>query len=152
MRGVPVRIELGPRDLEKQQCVLVRRDNGDKRVVELASADKALGEALDLYASGLVNRAWETLTQNVKDVKTAEEARDLVGIARVGWCGDDACGQKIQQVTGKTVLGVPLDVAFGESFKEDTKQRLALQGKGFTGTCASCGKATTTPVHVAKTY
>ena len=153
MRGVPVRIELGPRDLEKQQCVLVRRDTGDKRVVALADAEKALSETLDLYARGLVERAWETLSQNVKDVKTAEEAKDVVGLARVGWCGEEACGKRIQDVTGKTVLGVPLDVAFGAGFAKDAQEsRLALPGKGFQGVCAACGKETTTPVHVAKTY
>ncbi|HUR70312.1 MAG TPA: proline--tRNA ligase [Candidatus Thermoplasmatota archaeon] len=152
MRGAPVQIQLGPRDLEKQQCVLVRRDNGDKRVVDLATADKALGEALDLYQSGLTQRAWDILTANVKDLKTAEEVKGFHGIARVGWCGSDECGQTIQRVTEKTVLGVPLDVAFGDSFREDTKQRLALPGKGFEGVCAACGKATHTPIHVAKTY
>jgi prolyl-tRNA synthetase len=152
MRGVPVQIQLGPRDLEKQQCVLVRRDNGDKRVVDLSAAEKSLGEALDLYASGLVQRAWDTMVSNVKDAKTADEAKEVVGIARVGWCGDDACGKKIQDVTGKTVLGVPLDVAFGDAFQKDTKHRLSLQGAGFSGACAACGKATTTPVHVARTY
>lgn len=153
MRGVPVRIELGPRDLEKQQCVLVRRDNGDKRVVDLASADKTLGEALDLYASGLVQRAWDTMSQNIKDVKTAEDAKDLAGIARMGWCGEEACGKKIQDVTGKTVLGVPLDVAFGDRFKTTTtKHNLIVQGKGFEGPCAGCGRPTQTPVHVARTY
>ena len=152
MRGVPIRIELGPRDLEKQVCVLVRRDTGDKRVVPLAEAEKALAEALDLYASGLVERAWTTLTENVKDHKTAADVKGAAGIARVGWCGAEACGKDIQNVTEKTVLGVPLDVAFGDSFKEDTKQRLSLPGKGFSGQCASCGKPTTTPVLVAKTY
>jgi prolyl-tRNA synthetase len=152
MRGVPIRIELGPRDVEKGNCVLVRRDNGDKRVVPLADAEKALAEALDLYASGLVERAWTTLTDNVKDYKTAAEVKGVAGIARVGWCGAEACGKDIQNVTEKTVLGVPLDVAFGAAFAEDTKQRLSLPGKGFAGHCASCGKATATPVLVAKTY
>ena len=152
MRGVPVQIQLGPRDLEKQQCVLVRRDNGDKRVVDLASADKTLGEALDLYASGLVQRAWETLTANVRDVKTAEEAKGTTGIARMGWCQSEECGLKIQGVTEKTVLGVPIDVAFGDAFLEQTKSRLALPGRGFAGVCAACGKPTETPIHVAKTY
>ena len=152
MRGVPVRIELGPRDLEKQQCVLVRRDNGDKRVVDLASVEKALGEALDLYASGLVQRAWETLTANVKDVKEAAEAKGTPGIARMGWCRSDECGQTIQNVTEKTVLGIPVDIAFGPSFAKQAAHRLALPAKGFEGVCAACGKATSTPIHVAKTY
>lgn len=153
MRGAPVRIELGPRDLEKQQCVLVRRDTGDKRVAPLAEAEKALGEALTLYASGLTQRAWETLVNNVHDVKTPEEARDAVGVARTGWCLDDACGKQLQDKTGKTILGVPLDVAFGDAFKSDTAEaKLALPGKGFAGACAVCGKETTTPVLVAKTY
>ena len=151
MRGVPVRIELGPRDLEKQQCVLVRRDNGDKRVVDLAAADKALGEALDLYANGLLQRAKETLMANVKDVKSPEEAKGSGGIARMGWCGSDACGQKIQDVTEKSVLGVPVDVAFA-GVAGFASPDLALPGKGYSGACAVCGKPTTTPVHVAKTY
>jgi len=152
MRGVPVQIQLGPRDLEKQQCVLVRRDNGDKRVVDLATADTALGEALELYASGLVSRAWETLTANIKDVKTAEEAKGVVGIARTGWCGSDECGERIQKVTEKTVLGIPVDVAFGEAFAKQAAHKLALPARGFQGACAACGKDTTTPVHIAKTY
>lgn len=160
MRGVPVRIELGPRDLEKQVCVLVRRDTGDKRVVELAGVDKTLGEALDLYASGLTQRAWDILVANVKDVATAEEAKNVTGIARVGWCGADECGLKMQKVTDKTLLGVPVDVAFGDAtaagassaFGERMKHRFSLPGKGFSGTCGACGKATTTPVHIARTY
>jgi len=118
-------------------------------VVELATVDKTLGEALDLYASGLTQRAHDILTANVRDVKTAQEAKEVVGIARVGWCGDESCGKEIQNVTEKTVLGVPLDVAFQDALKVE---RLALPGKGYSGVCASCGKATTTPIHVAKTY
>ncbi|HWH08264.1 MAG TPA: proline--tRNA ligase [Candidatus Thermoplasmatota archaeon] len=154
MRGVPVRIELGPRDLEKQVCVMVRRDNGEKRTVPLAEAERALGESLDQYARGLLQRATDTLTQNVRDVKTAAEAKGATGIARVGWCGAEACGLDIQAVTEKTLLGVPIDVAFptGAVAALAAHGSPALQGKGYHGVCASCGKATTTPVHVAKTY
>ena len=154
MRGVPVRIELGPRDLEKQVCVMVRRDNGEKRTIPLAEAESALAASLDAYGRGLVERAWATIAENVRDYKTAAEVKDAPGIARVGWCGEDACGQNIQKVTEKTVLGVPLDVAFPDgSFAADVAHgKLAVKGKGFQGVCASCGKATTTPVHVAKTY
>ncbi|MFA5862750.1 MAG: proline--tRNA ligase [Candidatus Thermoplasmatota archaeon] len=154
MRGVPIRIELGPRDMEKGQCVLVRRDNGQKSFTPQADIVQAAQTALDDYANGLVARAWETLSANVHDVKTAEEAKAAEGISRVGWCGDDKCGQEIQRITEKTVLGVPLDVAFPSgSFVDDVSHaKLAMKGKGFSGTCAACGKATTTPVHVAKTY
>lgn len=152
MRGVPIRIELGPRDLEKQQCVLVRRDTGDKRFVDLATADKTLDEALEQYRKGLVQRAWDTLTGNVIDAKTVEDVKATQGLARIGWCGDDACGLKVQEETGRTLLGVPLDVAFGDSFKSDAKGDLVLPGKGFNGSCAGCGKETTTPVLVARTY
>ncbi|HEX2022724.1 MAG TPA: proline--tRNA ligase, partial [Candidatus Thermoplasmatota archaeon] len=148
MRGVPIRVELGPKDVEKQQCVLVRRDNGQKSFVPLADVPKSLHDALDAYAKGLLERATATLRSNVKDVKSPEEAKNLPGIARMGWCGDDACGKRIQDVTEKSVLGVPVDVAFGGAFDK----ALALPGKGFSGSCAACGKATTTPVHVAKTY
>ena len=152
MRGVPVRIELGPKDMEKGQCVMVRRDNGQKSFVAQADAAKGLREALDSYAQGLLERAWKTLAENVRDAKTAEEAKPGLGIVRVGWCGDDACGKRIQDVTEKTILGVPVDVAFGQAFSQTAHGKLVLQGKGFQGLCAACGKDTTTPVHVAKTY
>ena len=152
MRGVPIRIELGPKDMEKGQCVFVRRDNGQKSFVAQADAEKALADALDQYGKGLLERAWSTLTQNVKEVKTAEEAKGVVGLARTGWCGAEACGMRIQTVTEKTVLGVPPDVAFGASFKGPATGNLVLPGKGFKGPCAACGQETTTPVIVAKTY
>lgn len=153
MRGVPIRIELGPRDLEKQQCVVVRRDNGEKSFVAQADLERAVEGALAAYAEGLTQRAWDTLVEHVKDVETAQDAKGVSGIARVGWCEDEACGQSIQDVTGKTVLGIPVDVAFGEAFAaQGAKSRLALPGKGFSGKCAACGKATTTPALVAKTY
>lgn len=153
MRGVPIRIELGPRDLEKQQCVLVRRDNGDKRVTALADAEKALAEALDLYASGLVERAWSTLAENVKDRTSLADVKDAPGISRIGWCGDDACGQTIQAQTEKTVLGVPLESAFpGGAFASVAAAKLVLPAPGYSGSCVVCGKATTAPVLIAKTY
>jgi prolyl-tRNA synthetase len=152
MRGVPVRIELGPKDMEKGQCVMVRRDNGSKSFVPQTDVTKGLADALDEDDAGLVERAWTTLTQNVKEVKTAEEAKHVVGLARTGWCGDDACGQKIQAITEKTVLGVPLDVAFGHTFDQQVRGKLVLPGKGFQGVCAVCAKPTTTPVVIAKTY
>jgi hypothetical protein len=68
----------------------------------------------------------------------------------MGWCGDEACGLKIQEASEKTVLGVPIDVAFPpEAFPN---VHVALPGRGFAGSCAACGKPTTTPVDVAKTY
>jgi prolyl-tRNA synthetase len=152
MRGVPVRIELGPRDLEKQQCVLVRRDTGDKRVVALGEAEKGLGEALELYASGLVQRAWDHITASVKDVASIAEAKTHTGLARAGWCGAEACGLEMQNKTEKTLLGMPLDVAFGDAFKADTAGKLVLPAKGFKGKCLACGNETSTPVMIAKTY
>jgi prolyl-tRNA synthetase len=153
MRGVPIRLELGPRDMEKGVCVVVRRDNGDKRVVPQADAEKALAEALDSYGRGLVERAWALLAENVRDVKTPEEAKGATGISRMGWCGDDVCGKKIQDVTEKTVLGVPLHVAFpsGALQQDASRTKLMMHGKDYTGACAACGKPTTMPVHVAKT-
>lgn len=152
MRGVPIRIELGPKDIEKGQCVMVRRDNGAKSFVAQAEVATGLQVALDDYAKGLLQRATATLMENVKEVATAEEAKKVVGIARAGWCKSEECGLKIQAVTEKTVLGVPIDVAFGDTFQAATKGGLALPGKGFSGQCAACGKPTTTPVHIAKTY
>ncbi|MHB8604982.1 MAG: proline--tRNA ligase [Thermoplasmatota archaeon] len=152
MRGVPIRIELGPRDIEKKQCVVVRRDNAEKKFVPLDGLAGEVRHALDAYAKGLTERAWAMLNASVKDVAKAADAKPLLGLARVGWCGDDACGKAMEDASERKVLGTPVEMAFGESFKHDAHGKLVYPSTGFHGHCANCGKPTTTPAYLAKSY
>ncbi len=161
MRGVPVRIEIGPRDVEKGTCVLVRRDQIDakgpdgkalKAIAPLAELPARLGDALAAYKSGLLARATALLESSIHSGKSLDEIKAGTGVFRVGWCGEESCGIAIQDKTEKAVLGVPIDVAFGEAFADEGRHAGGLPGKGFKGHCAACGKETTVPVDVAKPY
>ena len=135
MKGVPVRVEVGPRDLDRRQAVLVRRDSGEKRAVPLAGLAAEFQATLDATAKGMLERATKLLEESLAYVKTLDQAKDAAGIARVGWCGEEKCGLEIQNVTAKSVLGIPLGLK-----------------KAYKNTCVVCGKETTTPVDVAKAY
>ncbi|HVL49084.1 MAG TPA: proline--tRNA ligase [Candidatus Thermoplasmatota archaeon] len=152
MKGVPLRVEIGPRDVDKKQAVVVRRDSGEKAFVAWADLPSRIPSLLGDVAEGMTRRARQLLEENVKQAGDALEARDHVGVARVGWCGAEACGEAIEETSGKTVLGVPVDVAFGAAFAEDARSTLVLPNRGYKGACAHCGKPTETPVYVSKTY
>jgi len=108
MKGVPIRIEIGPRDIEKGVAVLARRD-GKKLTVPLDGLLSSIqAEAADL-TEAMLTKAQAFLASKVKDCETAEEAREqtAAGVARVGWCGSEECGHWIEDEVGAAVLGEP---------------------------------------------
>ncbi|OPX82526.1 MAG: Proline--tRNA ligase [Methanosaeta sp. PtaB.Bin087] len=108
MKGVPIRIEIGPRDIEKGVAVLARRD-GKKLTVPLDGLLSSIqAEAADL-TEAMLTKAQAFLASKVKDCETAEEAREqtAAGVARVGWCGSEECGHRIEDEVGAAVLGEP---------------------------------------------
>ncbi|MHB8585955.1 MAG: proline--tRNA ligase [Thermoplasmatota archaeon] len=149
MRGVPVRIEVGPRDVEKQQFVLVRRDDGSKHTVPMDAAVAQLHAALEAYGAGLKSAARAKMDDAMHTIKAAEDARNTSGILRVGWCGAEACGKLLQDKSQISVLGFPVEVAFPQFGLQATE--LLILEKDQAATCAVCGK----PGHfvrLAKTY
>ena len=114
MKGVPVRIELGPRDIESGNCVLVTRHNREKTFVPLdgvADAVKAkLTEVRDaLYQSALENRERRTYACTTLDeiTKALEEKGD--GFVKAMWCGDEACEDKVKELTGVGSRCIPFE-------------------------------------------
>lgn len=139
MKGVPVRVEIGPKDIENNQCVLVTRHNGEKTVVsldELASAVEAkLKEVRDgMYEKALKNREAHTYTCETMDeiVKTLEENGD--GFVKALWCGDEACEDEVKEKTGVGSRCMPL-----------------IQGD-ISGKCVCCGKPAKAMVYWGKAY
>lgn len=111
MQGVPVRIELGPKDIENGQCVMVRRDTREKVVVPLDEAEEKLSQLLqditgNLYRSALENRVQHTYScTNLDDlIKTADEKP---GFIKAMWCGDEACEDKLKEVAGVSSRCMP---------------------------------------------
>ena len=138
MKGVPLRLEIGPRDIEANQCVLVRRDTREKIFVSLDELETKIPELLaditnGLYAKASENRKNRTYTETKLDsfIKTAEEKS---GYIRAHWCGDQECELKLKELADVTSRCMP----FGEQETE--------------GKCICCGKPTKTLVYWGKAY
>lgn len=118
MRGVPLRLELGPRDVQNGQCVLVRRDTGEKLSVSL---DQAVAQAAallqeiqtNMYQKALAFREehshlhLETLTDLEQHIATREAAAELPGWALLGWCGGAECEARVKEATKFTSRNIP---------------------------------------------
>ena len=113
MKGVPLRLEIGPKDLEKNQCVLVRRDTREKIFVsldELETAIPAQLEALrkDLYERALANREKRTWAATTMD-EVKELAKANTGYIKTMWCGDLACEMKMKEEVGLSSRCMPFE-------------------------------------------
>ena len=113
MKGVPIRVELGPKDIEKNQAVLVRRDTREKIVVSLDDIDAEIAALLDKIHDGLYEKATEALAQktchatNIEDFKTVLEEKS--GFVKAMWCGDVECELSIKEQTTATSRCIPFE-------------------------------------------
>lgn len=113
MRGVPLRLELGPKDLEKDQCVLVRRDSREKAFVPLAGLAQKVGELLATIQSGLLENARKFVADNTTRVSSYDEFKQAMGEKRgfivAGWNGDAAIEAQIKAETRATIRVIPME-------------------------------------------
>jgi len=138
LKGVPVRIEIGPRDIKKGQVVMVRRDSGLKEPVKegnvLAAAERLLQEIQD----NLFTKAKDTLQEKTSTVRSYEEFKRVVcdkgGFLKAAWCGSADCEAKIKDETGATIRVRP--------FRKEEP----------TTGCVYCGRKATEMVYFARAY
>ncbi len=113
MKGVPLRLEIGPRDIENNCCVLVRRDNGEKTTVSLDQIDTKVPELLRAVHDGLLEKGIKRREEMTFDAKNMEEMCDIAenhpGFVRAMWCGDLACEEKIKEQAGLTSRCIPFE-------------------------------------------
>lgn len=113
MRGVPLRLELGPRDVDNNQCVLVRRDTGEKMPVSLDNVGATVQSVLADIQSNMFRRAVEFQQANSRSADSLGELGDIVtsqrGFVLGGWCGSAACEKKVKEETGATSRNIPFD-------------------------------------------
>ena len=106
MRGFPMRIEIGPKDIEKDQCVLVRRDTREKSVVRLEDAADASVKLLDTIQKDMFERARKFRDEHINEAENYEDFKKTVeekpGFVKAYWCGDQACEDKIKEDTQAT--------------------------------------------------
>lgn len=138
MRGIPTRIELGPKDIEANQCVIVRRDTREKIVVSLDEVETKLAEILKQEQTDMLERAKQFLATHVSDAADYEEFKDAVankpGFIRAMWCGDLACELKIKEDTTATSRCMP------------------FEQEQISDVCVCCGKPAKKLVYWGKAY
>lgn len=137
MRGVPLRIEVGPRDVESNSVVLVRRDTGEKTSVGDDELEDRVLEALQQIQSSMLVQAARFLDENTHVVHTFEEFRERIegrGFLVAGWCGSSKCEREIKEQTGATLRCIP----FNEPVELEK--------------CVLCGDSPVQTVYFARSY
>ncbi len=111
MRGVPLRLEIGPKDIEKDQCVLVRRDNREKTFTPLAELEQTVERLLAELAGALYQKAAQNLQDRTWSAATMDEvvrlAGEKSGYIRAMWCGDEACEDAMKEKAGLSSRCIP---------------------------------------------
>lgn len=137
-KGVPLRVEVGPRDVENKRVVLVRRDTGEKIVVSQDEVTTRITETLENIQQNLYSRAKQFREENTHDAETWDEFQEIVeyrgGFIRAEWCGSVECEAEIKKATKATVRCIP--------FEENERH----------GTCVHCGKPSRYKVFFAQSY
>ena len=134
LKGVPLRIEIGPKDIEKKEIVIVRRDTGKKTSILQSGAEKTIQDELNKITSTLYNNAEKLLNENISRVQTVDEAKTKTGIVELPWCNNQDCALEIENVLEGNTLGEPIGDAKCNHM------------------CANCGKPAKTWMRFAKTY
>lgn len=138
MKGVPLRLEIGPKDIEKNQCVLVRRDTREKTFVSLDALESAIPELLQSIHDNLYQRALENRRNRTFSATDLEEmvkvASEQSGFIKAMWCGDVACEEKLKEVAGVSSRCIP-----------DEQEQISDH-------CVCCGKPATKMVYWGKAY
>ncbi|MBR9936424.1 proline--tRNA ligase [Oscillospiraceae bacterium Marseille-Q3528] len=138
MRGIPLRVEIGPKDIEAGQAVIVRRDNGEKCVVALTELNAKVGELLEQMQKDMLERARAHRDNHTYTATTYEEFKDTIenrpGFVKAMWCGNQACEDKIKEDTTATSRCMPF-----------AQEKLSDK-------CVCCGRPAKTMVYWGKAY
>ncbi len=145
IKGVPIRVEIGPRDIENNTLVFKRRDLSTKAFIERKDLKDEAQKALDEVEKELLSRVENIMEDGVKEVDSIYDGKDLLetgwdGIIKTNWCGEMDCAREMETQMDKTFLGYPLkDAVSGETEKKE-------------GNCMNCGKPCETVVMLSKSY
>ena len=114
MKGVPVRIELGPKDIENDQCVIVTRHDREKAFVALGDLVNAVNEKLEAVRDGIFKKALENRENKTYSCKTTDEIIKALeekgdGFVKAMWCGEEECEDKVKELTGVGSRCIPFE-------------------------------------------
>lgn len=137
MKGVPIRIEVGPKDIANNSCMISKRNDGTKTKYSLDNIESTIKELIETIHKEMYAAALKNLLDNITEVHTFEELKEVVdkgGYAKMMWCGDKECEDKIKELTNATARCIPFDQV------------------PFADTCPICGKKAKYVVLFAKAY
>ena len=138
MRGIPLRVEIGPKDMEAGRCIVVRRDTREKTEVALADLAAKVGELLEQMQKDMLERARNHVKNHTYEAKNYEEFCDTInnkpGFVKAMWCGDLACEEKIKEDTTATSRCMP------------------FEQEQISDVCVCCGKPAKKMVYWGKAY
>jgi len=139
LRGVPIRLEIGPKDVKKEQVILVRRDTFKRETCKITNLHTILPKIMSAITDELRERAWKEMRARVHRATTLEDVQKLLkkkaGIVELLWCGNTKCGHKLEDFVRAKLLGTP----------EDTKEKIE-------GRCIICDSPASNLVRVANAY
>ncbi|MDD2414302.1 MAG: proline--tRNA ligase [Eubacteriaceae bacterium] len=141
MKGVPIRLEIGPRDIEHNQCILARRDTGEKISVSLDDVEASIADLLEeiqknLYRQALAMREAKT-SKAVNMDEFKHRLKENPGFVKAMWCGDRHCEDEIKDETGASIRCIPFD---------DEQEVIG------DGVCVCCGKPAKKMAYFARAY
>lgn len=138
IKGIPVRVEVGPKDIEAGQAVIVRRDTREKLVVPFAELEAKVGEVLDTMQQDMYDRALAHREENTHVARSWDEFTDILekkqGFIKAMWCGEEACETAIKDETGASTRCMP--------FAQEKLSEV----------CVHCGKPAKAMVYFGKAY
>ena len=139
MKGVPVRVEIGPRDIEEGNCIIASRWNGEKVTVSIDELEAAVAQKLDVAREGMFNKALENREKKTYSCENMDEIiaaleKNGDGFVKALWCGEEACEDEVKEKTGVGSRCIPL-----------MQERIA-------GKCVCCGKPAQHMVYWGKAY
>ncbi len=139
MKGTPIRLEIGPKDLASNSVLMVRRDTGKKEKIPRDDLEVVLQKTMVDIHDSLKKKAEDYLKSMIRDVRSYDELKEMMettrGIARGNWCGSEECAKKIKDETKATVRGTREDI-------NETPD----------GPCIYCGNEGTQMVYFAQQY
>ena len=139
MKGIPLRTEIGPRDIANGSAVLVRRDTGEKRTVELSKIVDEARATLDSIQQNIWLRASKRLDEQTSQASTYEELLEIIeskgGFVKAPWCGSTECETKVKEESGVDIRFIPFD-------EKPVPQ----------SACIVCGKNATEMAYFARAY
>ena len=141
LKGVPVRVEIGKREVEENTVTIVRRDTNEKLKVKSEKLKVEIEKTLDDIQKNLYQKAKKFLEENTHEAGDYEEFKKIMkgprGFIKAFWCGSAECEQKIKEETKATIRTIPLDVE---------------SASGGSGKCIYCGQAAVSKPFFAQSY